>query len=136
MLLRRAFLPATFLLVGVFQLQVLADDDQQISQAFHTSGFDGTQFVNKCEIREAGVDRSYDRDSCLSYIMGVTDAHAQQIALSGGKFKGYYCLPETIQPSELLNDTLEYIDDHPEEEELLAAYLITSALNKAYPCKN
>ena len=62
---------------------------------------------------------------CAGYIGGVVDtSHAM------------FCFPPEVTKRQIINITIMYLRDHPENLELFAPSLVIKAMRAAFPCKD
>ena len=62
---------------------------------------------------------------CAGYVGGVVDtSHAM------------FCFPPEVAKRQIINITIMYLRDHPENLELFAPSLVIKAMRAAFPCKD
>jgi hypothetical protein len=97
----------------------------------------GTTLLKQCRELLNVLDHKRQSDSdftdaeyCSGYARGFVDG----IAVANGT-TGTICVPPAVTTEEIVRVVEKYMDDHPEDLHENRAYLMTSALLKAYPCK-
>jgi len=65
---------------------------------------------------------------CIYYLAGVQDAWNNLDAKK-------YCMPDGVKLAELKEVFIKYARGNPEKLHLAASSVVTSAFNKAFPCK-
>ena len=61
-----------------------------------------------------------------TYVFGVVDVL---------KDAGYICIPSNVKGQQLFAIVMKYIDNHPEEWNKTASYLVETPLLNTFPCK-
>jgi hypothetical protein len=75
---------------------------------------------------------------CLSYVAGIRDGVASEIALAKSENKSVptpYCLNSGVDNGQLVRIALKYIKDHPEWANHPTSVLVMGAWEKAFPCR-
>lgn len=63
---------------------------------------------------------------CTGYVTGVADTLSSL---------GLACLPDKqVNVQQLINVTVKYLEDHPEQEHLAAPTVMSTAFSRAFPC--
>jgi hypothetical protein len=93
----------------------------------------GAEFKEQCA---ANVSGQGDPTACNDFLLGVNNAHS----LAAGVWKKpvaefLWCLPDTVNASEVVKPILDLIDQKPELGVQPAIVAIYGAWAKAFPCK-
>jgi hypothetical protein len=93
-------------------------------------------------LRNCGADRSF----CLGYIIGVYSL--MQLNGRSGEASVYlgadptaqdqipgFCVPPEVEPQQLVDTTLRYLEGNPQNRHLPAPLLMFNALLPAFPCQ-
>ena len=93
----------------------------------------GAEFKKQCA---ANVTAQGDPTACNDFLLGVNNAHS----LAAGVWKKpvdefLWCLPDTVNASDVVKPILDIIDQRPELSAQPAIVAIYSAWAKAFPCK-
>lgn len=73
-----------------------------------------------------------DRGSCLTYVLGVTDAYASALVASARP--QIFCVPRGTSNDQIAQAVVRYLRAHPEEGATNASLVVLSGLKAAYPC--
>jgi hypothetical protein len=73
-----------------------------------------------------------DRNGCLTYVLGATDAFASALVASGRP--QVFCFPNNTTNDQIAQAVVRYLRAHPEEGGSNAALLILAGLSSAFPC--
>lgn len=71
---------------------------------------------------------------CLGFLRGVQQGHA--FFRSFNDQNKFYCLPDNVTISQLLQISVTYLEENPEQLHLEAGALVYGALAKAFPCED
>lgn len=97
------------------------------------SGIAQANFLDGYELRARCESRRVDfMNTCLGYLTGIADG--DDAAPSWRLAKSLFCIPRGVTAVRLRSTLLEYLQAHPEEEDLNAAILVGNAFIDAYPC--
>ena len=114
---------AVCLLGWLFSGMSLAEEGGAYS--FMTAG----QLLKVCESHEP-----FQYGSCLNYLSGTVDT-LNMLMDVGAVTDDAYCLPANITQTRLRFVTLDYLTNHPEVSDFVAADQVAQALMAAFPCK-
>lgn len=75
-----------------------------------------------------------DRDTCLGYTMGVSDAMDGLQATGKSYFGHRACATKAMQDTKVRAIVVDYLKKNPKRRQYGAANLVAEALAKAFPC--
>ncbi len=73
-----------------------------------------------------------DRNGCLAYILGSTDAFAGALVASGRP--QIFCVPRGTTNDQIAQAVVRYLRAHPEEAGGNAAVVVLAGLRTSFPC--
>ena len=73
-----------------------------------------------------------DRNGCLTYILGATDAFASALVAAGRP--QVFCFPRGTTNDQIAQSVVRYLRAHPEEGGSNAALVIMAGLTAGFPC--
>jgi hypothetical protein len=93
----------------------------------------GAELKKQCATNVIGQGEA---DACNDFLLGVNNAHS----LAAGIWKKpvvdfLWCLPDTVNASEVVKPIIDLIDQKPELASQPAIVAIYGAWAKAFPCK-
>lgn len=102
------------------------------SSANWSAFLDGNKLLAECEGKYEA-----NKNYCLGYIAGVGDSfltltYSLQVTKQGGNAS--ICLPTNATVKQLMDVSLKYAREHPEERHMSASYLIIAAWSESFTC--
>jgi len=73
-----------------------------------------------------------DRNGCLTYVLGTTDAFSSALVASGRP--QVFCFPKGTTNDQIAQSVVRYLRAHPEEGGNNAAMVILAGLTAGFPC--
>ena len=99
----------------------------------------GLQIQSRCKQISTGDVSSFDSAFCAGFITGVMESQTLWEArdkLEKRNHRFRFCLPENSTNGQYLRVFLKYLDNHPEELQKPAAFLLVESLVEGFPCGN
>ena len=92
----------------------------------------GNELLGECTTSES--DPAYSRKylACLGYISGAIDQHESLVSV--GRAQRQFCLRPNVNLGQLADIVVIWLQRNPENRDLTASFLITLALQDAFPC--
>lgn len=90
----------------------------------------GNSFYGRCSSAKSASGEYVDFGVCIGFIQGIITRDAYLPAPWR-----LICVPEGATYGQNLDVVLKYLGNNPERRQNSAGYLVTSALNNAFPCK-
>lgn len=84
------------------------------------------------------MTKALDMGSCSGMVGGVVNGVnlvGNMLGRQGAIKKNFICLPENIKATDLLNETLEYIEKNEKHHKLAAHLSVYAFMTEKYPCK-
>jgi hypothetical protein len=81
--------------------------------------------------RERIGDVAMQAGSCFGYLSSIIDIQSSGNAVNGKKA----CIPRNADMNQMVDLFKNYVRDHPERRQLLAANLAAEAFALAFPCR-
>ena len=105
------------------------------AHAQRTSNINGTRLATICSSRDAK-----QIEGCEAYVTAVTDSATVYQKLrpadSGpGALPGYLCIPGQVTGAQLRQKYVDWMRDHRDQGERVAAGTVLSAMLELYPCR-
>jgi len=95
--------------------------------------YKGNDLLEECEAYLSDTGSAAKGNICIGYIMGVVDTHAVVVIWDGSEKR--FCLPRSIQSSQLVRVAIKYLKENPQDLHLAATGLVIVALDFAFPCE-
>jgi len=104
------------------------------NQVRAVEGFsNGNVLLEECEAYLSDTGSAAKGNICIGYIMGVVDTHAIVVNWDGSEMR--FCLPRSIQGSQLVRVATKHLKENPQDLHLAASGLVIAALHFAFPCE-
>jgi hypothetical protein len=88
----------------------------------------GNDLFQSCEVEK---DNNFSLGTCLGYVVGAADAF---IASMNAQNACWFRIPPNVNKQQMIDITVKYLNDHPEQRQYRAADLIFVAIVTAFPC--
>lgn len=76
--------------------------------------------------------KHYSSEGDVSFSTGLYIGYVKGVAEAGGDVM--FCIPKGVQFGQIMDIVGQYLEQHPERRHMRALYIVTIALDKAFPC--
>jgi hypothetical protein len=123
----------SMLLVVLFSLLCLHARAESSNYVFR-----GEEIYESCMHAINGLERGGEYDDhrfgvCAGYVAGIIDFHTVATTVESLPVD-MFCLPPKISTAEVIRQVTQYLENNPDRQHDLAAYLVILALREVYPC--
>ena len=101
-----------------------------------TTFLSGNSLLRLCDPAPGDDPQLQKTSLCMGYVMATLDAHAihETIRAETSSYRPTTCMPKGVEPSQLVEIAIKFLEDHPAQRHSSAAGLVIAAAMEAYPC--
>jgi hypothetical protein len=110
-------------------LLLLTLSTMSITNQGYAGYYTSSNLFNFCE-----SELVVDQNSCRRYLSGISDAHDAFYRLEFLADKAF-CIPDRETNERLREIFIKYVNEHPQDLELVASSMAINAFRQAFPCK-
>ena len=92
----------------------------------------GNVLYQDCTATAGEVAKLVGGAHCVSYIIGVADAHTAMTVIS--KTSPLFCIPGGATPGQLMDIVVGFLKSQPAKRHYMASTLVIMALSESLPC--
>jgi len=120
-IMRKIFL-VVLILTGLASVQANAAPSMQ-------GYFDGNRLYSDCKNESDTMAQGF----CVGYVSGLVDLDLVYASMIEG-YRPQYCLRSSVNPMQLKDLVIQYLEANPEQRQYPAASSVIMALKNAFPC--